>query len=113
MWIEQLRAGDPRALARAISVAENRSPGWSEVLKAIFPYSGHARILGLTGPPGAGKSTLVDQLARFYRKEGGVSESSQLTPPVLTLGAPSWATAYACKIIPPTPASTSVVWPHV
>jgi len=65
-----LRAGDPRALARAISVVENRSPGWSELLKAIFPYSGHARILGLTGPPGAGKSTLVDQLARHYRKEG-------------------------------------------
>ena len=65
-----MRAGDPRALARAISVVENRSPGWSELLKAIFPYSGHARILGLTGPPGAGKSTLVDQLARHYRKEG-------------------------------------------
>jgi LAO/AO transport system kinase len=69
-WIEQLRAGDARALARAISVVENHSPGWSELLKAIFPYSGHARILGLTGPPGAGKSTLVDQLARHYRKEG-------------------------------------------
>ena len=65
-----MRAGDPRALARAISVVENRSPGWSELLKAIFPYSGRARILGLTGPPGAGKSTLVDQLARHYRKEG-------------------------------------------
>jgi len=71
-WIDQLRAGDARALARAISVVENRSQGWSELLKAVFPYSGRARILGLTGPPGAGKSTLVDQLARHYRK-GGLS----------------------------------------
>jgi len=67
--IEQLRAGDPRPLARAISTVENRSPGWSELLKVLFPHSGHARILGLTGPPGAGKSTLVDQLARHYRKQ--------------------------------------------
>ena len=68
-WVDQLRAGDPRALARAISTVENRSPGWSELLKALFPHSGQSRILGLTGPPGAGKSTLVDQLARHYRKE--------------------------------------------
>ena len=67
--IEQLRSGDARSLARAISTVENRTPGWSELLKALFPHSGHARILGLTGPPGAGKSTLVDQLARHYRKE--------------------------------------------
>jgi LAO/AO transport system kinase len=67
--IDQLRAGDLRALARAISTVENRAPGWSELLKALFPHSGKARVLGLTGPPGAGKSTLVDQLARFYRKE--------------------------------------------
>jgi LAO/AO transport system kinase len=67
--IDQLRAGDLRALARAISTVENRTPGWSELLKALFPHSGKARVLGLTGPPGAGKSTLVDQLARFYRKE--------------------------------------------
>ena len=57
-----------RALARAISIVENRAPGWSELLKALFRHSGKARVLGLTGPPGAGKSTLVDQLARFYRK---------------------------------------------
>jgi LAO/AO transport system kinase len=67
--IEQLRAGDSRALARAISTVENRTPGWSELLKALFPHSGRARILGLTGPPGAGKSTLVDQLVRHYRNE--------------------------------------------
>jgi LAO/AO transport system kinase len=68
-WIEQLRSGDVRALARAISTVENRAPGWSDLLKAVFPHSGKARVLGLTGPPGAGKSTLVDQLARFYRKD--------------------------------------------
>jgi LAO/AO transport system kinase len=68
-WIEQLRAGDVRALARAISVVENRDPGWSELLKALFPHTGHARVIGLTGAPGAGKSTLVDQLARHYRKD--------------------------------------------
>jgi LAO/AO transport system kinase len=66
-WIDQVRSGDSRALARAISVVENRTPGWSELLKALFPHTGKARIVGLTGAPGAGKSTLVDQLARFYR----------------------------------------------
>jgi LAO/AO transport system kinase len=68
-WTDQLRSGDVRALARAISTVENRAPGWSELLKALFPHSGRARVIGLTGPPGAGKSTLVDQLARLYRKE--------------------------------------------
>jgi len=67
--VEQLRAGDSRALARVISAVENRTPGWSELLKALFPHTGRARILGLTGAPGAGKSTLVDHLARLYRKE--------------------------------------------
>jgi LAO/AO transport system kinase len=68
-WLDQLRSGDVRTLARAISTVENRAPGWSELLKALFPHSGKARVLGLTGPPGAGKSTLVDQLARVYRKQ--------------------------------------------
>jgi LAO/AO transport system kinase len=65
-----LRAGDARALARAISAVENRSPDAADLLKALFPHSGTARILGLTGPPGAGKSTLVDQLAKHYRRSG-------------------------------------------
>ena len=68
-WIDLLRAGDTRALSRAISTVENRSPGWSALLKALFPHSGQARVIGLTGAPGAGKSTLVDHLARLYRKQ--------------------------------------------
>jgi LAO/AO transport system kinase len=75
IWIEQLRSGDIRALARAISVVENRAPGWSDLLKALFPHSGHARMIGVTGSPGAGKSTLVDQLARLYR--AGDSEAKR------------------------------------
>jgi len=66
---DDLRSGDPRALARAISTVENRASGWSELLKVLFPHTGRARLIGLTGAPGAGKSTLVDQLARLYRKD--------------------------------------------
>ena len=66
--VDGVRAGDPRALARVITAVENRAPESSQLLRALFPHSGRARIIGLTGAPGAGKSTLVDQLAREYRK---------------------------------------------
>ena len=67
--ISELRSGDARALARAISTVENRQLGWSDLLKALFPHTGKARIIGLTGAPGSGKSTLVDQLAKHYRNK--------------------------------------------
>jgi LAO/AO transport system kinase len=67
--IDRLRSGDARALARAISTVENRATGWSDLLKALFPHTGKARVIGLTGAPGSGKSTLVDQLAKHYRKK--------------------------------------------
>jgi LAO/AO transport system kinase len=56
-------------LARAISAVENRAPGSYDLLKALFPHTGRARVIGLTGAPGAGKSTLVDQLAHQYRRD--------------------------------------------
>src|ERR1051326_7372238 len=67
-WVDEIRTGDVRALARAISVVENRSDDAVPLLRACFPHSGKATFVGMTGAPGAGKSTLVDQLAREYRK---------------------------------------------
>ena len=69
-WVERVRAGEVRALARAISAIEDGQPESVEILKALFPHSGKAQVIGLTGAPGSGKSTLVDQLAREYRKQG-------------------------------------------
>jgi LAO/AO transport system kinase len=68
-WIDRIRAGDVRALARAISTIEDQGEQSRELLKALFHFTGGARVIGLTGAPGAGKSTLVDQLAREYRKQ--------------------------------------------
>src|SRR5579872_6775332 len=62
--------GDLRALARAATWIENRSPEAEPLLRALFPHTGRALILGVTGPPGAGKSTLCDQCARLIRAEG-------------------------------------------
>jgi LAO/AO transport system kinase len=67
-WVEQIRSGNLRALSRAITAVENRTSDSHELLKALFAFSGRARVVGLTGSPGAGKSTLVDALAGQYRK---------------------------------------------
>src|SRR5215813_10706395 len=68
-WVDRIRAGEVRALARSISAIEDGRPESQAILKALFPFSGKARVIGMTGAPGAGKSTLVDQLAREYRKQ--------------------------------------------
>jgi LAO/AO transport system kinase len=66
----QIREGDARALARAATGIENRDPAALELLRELSEFEGHARVVGITGPPGAGKSTLVDALAAALRKEG-------------------------------------------
>lgn len=68
---ERLRAGDVRALARAVSLVEDGRPEAGELLRMCRAAKGKALRIGVTGPPGAGKSTLVDGMARWLRTEGG------------------------------------------
>ncbi len=68
--IEAIRAGHPRAVARAISAVERGGAEAREVIAGIFRYTGRAHIIGVTGAPGTGKSTLVNELAKHYRRRG-------------------------------------------
>jgi len=68
--VSRLADGDVRALARAISMVEEDVPSAAEVLRAVFPRTGRATVLGMTGSPGAGKSSLVDRLIASFRADG-------------------------------------------
>jgi LAO/AO transport system kinase len=66
---ERVLAGDPRAVARAISLIEDEDPSSADLVKGIFGRTGRAYLIGVTGPPGAGKSTLVDRLIAQLRTQ--------------------------------------------
>ena len=67
---ERLMAGDTRALARAIRMVEDRDPGIADLLRQVRERAGMARVVGVTGPPGSGKSTLCDQVIERWRAAG-------------------------------------------
>lgn len=67
--VDRLLKKDKRACARLITLIENEDPDARVALKKLYPYTGNAHIIGITGPPGAGKSTLVDKLTQYYRDE--------------------------------------------
>jgi LAO/AO transport system kinase len=68
--IARILEGDTLAVARAISKVENGVRGAADLMKAVFPHTGRALVIGITGAPGAGKSSLVDKLALLYRQQG-------------------------------------------
>ncbi|MET0753601.1 MAG: methylmalonyl Co-A mutase-associated GTPase MeaB [Pyrinomonadaceae bacterium] len=69
-FLDKLFGGDTRSVARAITKIENGANDASELMKAVFPRTGNALVIGITGSPGAGKSSLVDKLAFYYRDKG-------------------------------------------
>src|SRR2546428_7988199 len=99
-WAEQVRAGDVRAVSRAITAIENHQPEAEALLRRLFPSTGRAYLTGVTGAPGTGKSTLVDRLAAVYRQQeepvgiiavdptspfsGGAHLGSRVPPPTHT-----------------------------
>lgn len=68
--LERILAGEPRAVARAISKVEDNVSNAAELMKSVFPHTGRGLVVGITGSPGAGKSSLVDKLALLYRGRG-------------------------------------------
>ena len=83
--VQKILAGDIRSIARAITLAENEDYQAVELLRALYSHTGQAYLVGITGPPGGGKSTLVDRMIAYYRKLGlkvaiiGIDPSSTFT----------------------------------
>jgi LAO/AO transport system kinase len=67
---DRVLAGERRALARALTLVENGSPAGLEALRELYPHTGRAHTIGITGAGGTGKSTLTNALAKEYRRRG-------------------------------------------
>src|SRR5713226_7786859 len=81
-WAEQVRAGEVRAVSRAITAIENHAPESEELLRLLFPHTGRAYLTGVTGAPGTGKSTLGDRI----RMQGHAGDAGTFIRSMATRG---------------------------
>ena len=110
---KKIQGGDVRAASRLIRNLEDRIPGAKTTIKHLFPFTGKAHVIGITGSPGAGKSTLTDGLIECIRKKGktvGVLAVDPTSP--LRVGRSS-VTASACRGMPRIRVCSSGAWQHV
>jgi LAO/AO transport system kinase len=101
---ERLVAGDPRAIARAISLIEDEDPSAADLVRAIFGRTGRAYLIGVTGPPGAGKSTLVDRLITALKQPRSTPSTQSTTKDFSAVSASS-AVASSIGVIAVDPTS--------
>ncbi|MBI3493512.1 MAG: methylmalonyl Co-A mutase-associated GTPase MeaB [Acidobacteria bacterium] len=100
---DRVLAGDPRAMARAISLVEDEDPAGADLIRAIFSRTGRAYLIGVTGPPGAGKSTLVDRLISLLRAQS--SQSARSHDPSAVSAGSAFPTVGVIAVDPTSPFS--------
>jgi LAO/AO transport system kinase len=101
---ERVIAGDPRAIARAISLIEDESAQSADLVRSIFPRTGRAYLVGVTGPPGAGKSTLVDRLVSAIRTRNLQAAATDVaSPSVANSASPAFPTVGVIAVDPTSP----------
>ena len=106
------KSGDVRAISQVMTLVENHEPSTKAVLRVLSPPKQRPMVIGMTGYPGAGKSSLIAQLTRAYRQQGKKSESSRWTRQAQSPEGPCSATGSGCRITHAIAACLSAVWPR-
>ena len=109
--VQKVTSGDVRSVARAITVAERGGSDAADLMRSIFPKTGQAMVIGITGAPGAGKSSLVDKLALHYKDAGekvGIVCTSSPIPGTSTTTQTSAALAISISSWPTPTVSTMI-----
>jgi len=96
--VQKVRDGDVRTVSRLIRDLEDGIPEAKATIRQLYPYTGKAHIIGITGSPGAGKSTIVDAMIEAYRREDKAVGVLAVDPTSPYTGEPSWEIGFGCNV---------------